>query len=232
MNMPFAPSNAESGTRVLLVDDHALFRQGLALILSAQPDFQVVGEAGNGLEAVAQAHSLQPDLILMDITMPECDGITATRLIKRAFGHMRVVMLTGRSETAVAFEALAAGAQGYVLKRSTSVEMLSLLRRVMRGEIVYDPSLTGEVLGETREPFLEAAACCPGLASLTPRELEVLQLLAEKATDQEIAQRLHVSRHTVKRHVSSVLSKLNVSNRREAARVALVSHRSVRYAAA
>ncbi len=207
-------------TRVLLVDEHALFRHGVALILSAQPDFEVVGEAGNGLEAVAKVRELPPDLALMGITMPGCDGIAATRLIKREFPYIRVVILTMHDKHALVVDAMLAGAQGYLLKRSTSAEMLALLRRAVAGETVFDPSLTAD---EGQSPCPVTSMCHPKLASLTPREREVLQSLAHGATDQEIGHRLNLSRHTVKRHVSSLLSKLNVGNRREAAKIAQAS---------
>lgn len=209
-----------TGTRVMVVDEHALFRHGVALILSAQPDFEVVGEAGTGLEAVAKARELQPDLILMAITLPGCDGIAATRLIKRASPSVKVVILTMHAEHAVVVDAIVAGAQGYLLKRSTAGEMLDSLRRTVAGETVFDPTLAAKALNEARGACPVTSMCHPGLARLTPREREILQFLAQGATDQEIGHRLTLSRHTVKRHVSSILSKLNVSNRRAAATIA------------
>lgn len=206
--------------QVLLVDDHALFRQGLALILNAQPDFEVVGEASNGLEAVERSHELKPDLILMDITMPECDGIEATHRIKRKHPAITIVMVTGRTEQEKVFEAILAGAQGHLLKSITAIEMLELLRSVMRGETTIDSRLADY----TRAQYLRltqasSQAPHPGLALLTEREREVLHWVAQGDTDQEIAQRLHLSLHTVKRHVSSMLAKLHVPSRREAARL-------------
>lgn len=203
--------------RVLLVDDHALFRQGLALILNAQPDFDVVGEASNGLEAIERVRELQPDLVLMDVTMPECDGIEATRRIKRKFPHTTIVMLTGRAEQAKVFEAVLAGAQGYLLKSIQAAQMLELVRGVLRGEAAIDRSLAEHTLGQYQRLHQASLPSHPKLATLTPREREILQWVAEGSTDQEIAQRLHLSHHTVKCHVSSILGKLNVSSRREAA---------------
>ncbi len=207
-----------SRIRVLLVDDHALFREGLANILAAQPDFEIVGEAEDGLEAVVKAEELRPDLILMDITMPGCDGIEATRRIKQRLPDVVVVMLTVRDEAEKLFEAIRAGAQGYLLKNVRAREMLDLLRGAMRGEAAITPTLAGLILEEFRRlsrvalPTEEAEAI-----SLTFREREVLALIAEGASDKEIAERLGISLYTVKSHVRNILAKLHVSSRYEAA---------------
>lgn len=207
-----------SRIRVLLVDDHALFREGLASILAAQPDFEIVGEAEDGLEAVVKAQDLQPDLILMDITMPGCDGIEATRRIKQRLPDVVVVMLTVRDEADKLFEAVRAGAQGYLLKNMRAREMLNLLRGAMRGEAAITPALAGLILEEFRR--LSRSALPPEEAeavSLTLREREVLALIAEGASDKEIAERLGISLYTVKSHVRNILAKLHVSSRYEAA---------------
>lgn len=207
-----------SRIRVLLVDDHALFREGLASILAAQPDFEIVGEADDGLEAVVKAEDLRPDLILMDITMPGCDGIEATRRIKQRLPDVVVVMLTVRDEAEKLFEAIRAGAQGYLLKNMRAREMLNLLRGAMRGEAAITPALAGLILEEFRR--LSRASLPPEEAdavSLTLREREVLTLIAEGAADKEIAEQLGISLYTVKSHVRNILAKLHVSSRYEAA---------------
>ena len=211
-----------SKIRVLLADDHELFREGLASILNAQIDFEVIGEASDGLEAIVKARELVPDLILMDITMPGCDGIEATQRIKRELPAVIIVMLTVRDEDEKLFEAIRNGAQGYLLKSIRSREMLDLLRGAIRGEAAITPALGGRMLEEFRRlgkwadrtPVDESAA-------LTHREQDVLGLVAEGATDKEIAKQLIVSIHTVKSHMRNILAKLQLSRRHEAARYAL-----------
>jgi DNA-binding NarL/FixJ family response regulator len=206
--------------RVLLADDHALFREGLAGIISGQPDMEVVGEAGDGLEALVKARSLLPDLILMDIGMPGSDGLEATRTIKRELPATTIVILTVSEDEEKLFEAIKSGAQGYLLKNSHSTEILGLLRGAVRGEAAITPSLAGRMLEEFRrlsgaEPIEESDP-----ASLTRREHEVLGLVATGATDKEIGQDLTLSIHTVKSHMRNILAKLHVSSRRDAARIA------------
>lgn len=207
--------------RVLLADDHALFREGLAGIIATQPDFEVVGEAGDGLEALVKAQELMPDLILMDIGMPGCDGLEATRRIKRELPTVTIVILTVQEEEEKLFEAIKNGAQGYLLKNLRSQEILTLLRGAVRGEAAITPALAGRMLEEFRrlsheaphDPEEESAA-------LTHREMEVLGLAAEGSTDKEIANSLCISLHTVKTHMRNILAKLQVSSRGEAARYA------------
>lgn len=207
--------------RVLLVDDHALFREGLAGILNAQPDFEVVGEAGDGLEALVKARELVPDLILMDIGMPGFDGLEATRRIKQELPAATIVMLTVRDEEEKLFKAIQNGAQGYLLKSIHSREMVRLLRGAVRGEAAITPALAGRML----EEFRRLSRAIPSGAgeesiTLTHREQEVLSLAAEGKTDKEIADALQISLHTVKSHMRNILAKLQVSNRYEAARYA------------
>jgi DNA-binding NarL/FixJ family response regulator len=207
--------------RVLLADDHALFREGLAGIITAQPDFEVVGEAGDGLEALVKAQELVPDLILMDIGMPGCDGLEATRRIKQELPAVTIVMLTVRDEEEKLFEAIKNGAQGYLLKNMRSQEILALLRGAMQGEAAITPALAGRMLEEFRRLSREVPwAPDEEGAALTRRELEVLGLVAEGATDKEIAEALCISLHTVKSHMRNILAKLHVSGRSEAARYA------------
>jgi DNA-binding NarL/FixJ family response regulator len=211
-----------SKVRVLLADDHHLFREGLANILNAQPDFEVIGEARDGLEAVVKAQQLTPDLILMDVGMPGCDGLEATQRIMNELPDVIIVMLTIRDENEKLFEAIRNGAQGYLLKSIRSGEMLDLLRGAVRGEAAITPSLGGRMLEEfrrvsqqaTEQPARESAV-------LTAREKDVLGLVAEGATNQEIASTLHVSIHTVKSHMRKILTKLHLDRRHQAASYAL-----------
>jgi DNA-binding NarL/FixJ family response regulator len=203
------------------VDDHTLMREGLAHILAAQPDIEVVGEAGDGLEAVVKARELVPDLILMDIAMPGCDGLEATRLIKQELPAVTIVMLTVRDEEEKLFEAIKSGAQGYLLKNIRAREMLEMLRGVVRGEAAITPVLAGRMLEEFRR-LSQQASMAPGeeMVDLTRREREVLTRVAQGATDKEIADALCISLHTVKSHMRNILAKLHVKSRREAARYA------------
>lgn len=206
--------------RVLLVDDHALFREGLGMIISNQTDMEVVGEASDGLEGVIKAAELKPDLILMDIQMPDMDGIEAARRIKREVPSATIVMLTVRDDEEKLFEAIKNGAQGYLLKKMHSAELITMARRALAGEVAIPPRLAGQMLDEFRrlsqlEPHEEN-----DYTQLSPRELEVLHLVAMEKTDKEIALSLSLSLNTIKTHLRNILSKLQVSSRKEAARLA------------
>lgn len=206
----------------MVVDDHALFREGLVAILQAQPDFKVVGEAGEGMEALVKARELLPDLVLMDIRMPGMDGLEATRSIKNELPETRIVILTVRDEDEKLFDAIRAGAQGYLLKTVRAQELLKQLRAAVRGEPALTPQLASRMLQEFRR-LSKWAAAFPTEEEpevLTPREQEVLDLVVQGATNEEIAEMLSISIHTVKSHVRHILSKLHVSSRREAARYA------------
>jgi DNA-binding NarL/FixJ family response regulator len=211
-----------SKIRVLLADDHSLFREGLANILNAQPDFEVVGEASDGLEVLVKARRLEPDLILMDVAMPGCDGVEATQRVKKEFPEVTVVMLTVRDENDKLFEAIKNGAQGYLLKSIRSRELVALLRGAVKGDAAITPVLGGRMLEEFRR-LSQNAGKLPDdeTAALTPREQDVLGLVAEGASDREIAEALTVSVHTVKSHMRNILAKLHLSQRHEAARYAV-----------
>jgi DNA-binding NarL/FixJ family response regulator len=199
--------------RLLLVDDHALFREGLISLLSYQDDFTVVGEAEDAESALVQAHALEPDIVLMDIELPGEDGVIATQRLTMEMPAITVVMLTVRDDSQTLFEAIKAGAQGYLIKNVRTRELLELLRGLARGEAAISRRMAGRILEEIRgqtEQF--------GLdEELTARELEVLELVAGRLSNAEIADRLVISEHTVKNHMKSILSKLHLHNRHQAA---------------
>jgi DNA-binding NarL/FixJ family response regulator len=212
-----------SRSRILLADDHALFREGIAGLISAQPDLEVVGQASDGLEALSLARDLQPDLIVMDIHMPICDGLEATRLIRSELPEGRIVILTIHEEDEKLFAAIRAGASGYILKNTNSADFLRGLRGALKGEAPLPPKLARSLMDEfarlaSHPASAEDRAQAP---DLTPREQEVLELIAFGKSDKEIAVQLSLSLHTVKTHVRSILSKLQAVNRREAARLAV-----------
>jgi DNA-binding NarL/FixJ family response regulator len=208
--------------RVLLADDHDLFREGLAGLIEAQPDLEIVGQAEDGLEALSLVRELKPDLIVMDIKMPVCDGLEATRLIRNELPAARIVMLTVHDEDEKLFDAIKAGASGYILKDTNSTDFLHNLRRALTGEAVLPPKLAARVLDEFARLAHHATpdASTSAAPDLTSREREVLNLIATGATDKEIAAQLSLSLHTVKSHVHSILSKLHAINRRHAANLA------------
>ena len=198
--------------RLLLVDDHALFREGLAGLFAYQPDFAVVGEAEDARGALALALQLRPDLVLMDIDMPGEDGVAATRQLKTALPATIVVMLTVYDDADKLLEAFKAGAQGYLVKNIRSAELLDQLRRLANGEVAISRRIAARLL----EEFQEQEAAEPD-EQLTARELEVLQLVAARLLNKEIAQRLGISENTVKNHLKSILAKLHLTSRQQAA---------------
>jgi len=208
--------------RVLLADDHELFREGLVNIFNGQPDFEVIGEASDGLEVFVKAQKLKPDLILMDIGMPGSDGVEATQRIKELLPDIVIVMLTVRDEDEKLFEAIKNGAQGYLLKSIRSRDLLSMLRGVMQGEAAITPALWGRMLEEFRRMSHQQPKISDDeIIVLTRREQEVLSLVARGATDQGIANTLVISIYTVKSHMRNILSKLQMGHRYEAAHYAL-----------
>jgi DNA-binding NarL/FixJ family response regulator len=205
--------------RVLLVDDHEVVRLGLGALLQAQPDTQIVAEASSAEEAVRQVERHRPDLVLMDIRLPGESGITACRTITARWPETKVIMLTSFADDDLIFQAIQAGAAGYVLKQVGNDELLRAIEAVREGEALLDPSVTRKVIERVRQR--ERAADSAAFRDLTERELEVLALLAEGKTNVEIAAALTLSEKTVRNHVSVILEKLGVANRIEAATYAV-----------
>jgi DNA-binding NarL/FixJ family response regulator len=199
--------------RLLLVDDHALFREGLVSLLSYQDDFTVVGEAEDAESALTQARVLEPDIVLMDIELPGEDGIRTTQRLKQDLPAVTVVMLTVRDDSETLFEAIKAGAQGYLVKNVRSRELLEQLRGLARGEAAISRRLAARILEEIRSQSEPAGP----EEELTARELEVLDLVVARLTNAQIAERLVISEHTVKNHLKNILAKLHLRNRRQAA---------------
>jgi PAS domain S-box-containing protein len=214
LNQP-DPGQFGNGLRVLLVDDHPLYLEGLRGLLASR-GVQVVGEAHDGLEAQAQAQTLRPDLILMDVQMPRCDGVEATRRIKAELPHIQIVMLTMAADDETLFEALKAGASGYLLKNLAGAQFFALLRQVMAGEHVISPALASRVLVAFTQQGGDAEE--EEEVILTARQREVLELVAQGLTNQEVADALHVTEATVKYHVSQILERLELKSRHQLSR--------------
>ena len=207
-----------SSIRVLLTDDHAIVRKGVRALLSTEPDIQIVGEASNGAEAVAQAEDLCPDVILMDLMMPKLDGIEATRQITAKIPGARVIVLTSFAADEKVFPAIKAGALGYLLKDSGPEELVKAIHQVYRGEPSLEPSIARKVLLELAQPQKQQPLTAD---PLTERELDVLRLIAQGCSNKEIAMKLSVSELTVRTHVSNILGKLHLASRTQAALYAL-----------
>jgi DNA-binding NarL/FixJ family response regulator len=205
--------------RILIVDDHELFRQGIANVIDAEPDLVIVGQAGDGLEALKLARELEPDLVIMDIHMPISDGLEATQLILEDQPEMPILILTVQEEDEYLFAAIKAGAKGYMLKNTDSGSFLAGIRGVLAGEAVVPPKMAARLLQEFARLAAQPKVKTPQEDyGLTPRELEVLKQIAEGATDKEIAAKMALSIYTVKSHVRNILAKLQAFNRWEAAR--------------
>jgi DNA-binding NarL/FixJ family response regulator len=205
--------------RVLLVDDQCLFREGLETLLSVHRDIQVVGQASNGQEAVEVAAQVQPDVVLMDVRMPVLDGVRATRRLKRALPQCRVIVLTTLDDDEYVFDALRAGAVGYLLKDVPSARLVEAIRATARGESILEPSVAAKVIAEfTRVSSLVPSAQMEQLVEpLSERELEILGLIARGGSNKEIADQLFIAEGTVKNHVTHILGKLGVRDRTQAA---------------
>ncbi len=198
--------------RVLIADDHTIVRSGVRLLLQAEPDIEVVGEAVDGGEALALAESLKPDVVLMDIAMPGMSGLDATRQIKARYPEMRVLVLTMHRSDEYFFEMLKAGASGYILKGAEISELIGAIRTVARDEVFLYPTMAKHLLQDYLSRLKEPEN---GQPALTPREKEILRLLVEGYSNKEIAERLVVSPSTIHSHQSNLMRKLNLSSRHE-----------------
>ncbi len=212
---PIAASRDNRMIRLLLVEDQTIIREGLRRLLNSHPDLQVVGEAENGQQAVEQVETLQPDLVLMDVRMPVMDGVTATRLICDRFPKVKVLVLTTFDDEQYIEKVMEFGAIGYLLKDTPSEELADAVRAAHRGYTQLGPGLFKKVFSQRSTKSVNHPI--PELAQLTPREREVLNLIATGASNREIAEILYITEKTVKNHVSSILSRLNLRDRTQAA---------------
>jgi NarL family two-component system response regulator LiaR len=211
--MEKAPEPADAPIRLLLVDDHTVVRQGLRMVLSLEPDLSVVGEAADGREALARVAELNPQVVLMDLLMPVMNGVEAIRAIKERHPDMEIVALTSVLEDKLVIDAVEAGATGYLLKDTGPDVLVAAIRAAHRGEVHLDPKARRRLVREVRTPEMRE--------TLTVRETETLRLVARGLANREIAQELGVSEVTVKTYVSSILSKLDLTSRTQAALFAL-----------
>lgn len=207
-------SNGSATIRVMIVDDHTIVREGLATLLDVFPDLELVAEAGNGLEAIRLCEEQHPDVVLMDMLMPEMDGISATRAIREQFPDVQVLALTSFNEKEYVTGAIEAGAIGYLLKDIEAANLAAAIRSASAGQPTLSPEATRVLIHATTQP-------APPGHDLTERELEVLALLVKGLNNAQIADVLTVSPSTIKNHVSSILSKLGVATRTEAAALAI-----------
>jgi two-component system, NarL family, response regulator LiaR len=208
-----------STIRIILADDHVMLRQGTAELLRRQPDIDVVGEATNGQEAVLLAQQVKPDIVVMDVRMPVLSGIEATRIIREQLPQVQVLVLTAHDDDQYIFSLLQAGASGYLLKTAPVSELLKAIRQVHAGESPLDPAIARKVvarMSRTGSAELVSAGQEQPAETLTPRELEVLQLLAQGMSNRAIAKALFISDRTVQAHLTSIFAKTQVSSRLEA----------------
>jgi two-component system, NarL family, response regulator DevR len=212
----------EKKIRIVIVDDHALVRLGLTTLINDQPNMQVVGEAGNGAEALQVVERYQPDVVLMDIRMPGESGIEATRAILSSYPRTRVVILTSFADDELVLRAIQAGAAGYVLKQADNQDLLRAITAAAHGEALLDPATTARLLQQVRE--LGRMAEEDAFHELSDREMQVLAEVARGKTNAEIAEVLSLSEKTARNHVSTILDKLNLSNRVELATYAVEHH--------
>ncbi len=217
MTVPKDDTGGSEKLRVLVVDDHALFRRGLQMVLEQEEDLELVGEASDGNEAVEKASELMPDVILMDVRMPKRSGIEAAGQIKDLLPHVKILMLTISDEEADLYEAIKAGASGYLLKEIPIEEVADAIRSVWAGQSRISPSMASKLLNEFAA-MSKAGADRPQVPTprLTEREMEVLRLVAQGLNNRDIAKQLFISENTVKNHIRNILEKLHLHSRMEA----------------
>ncbi|HET9907637.1 MAG TPA: response regulator transcription factor [Anaerolineales bacterium] len=203
--------------RIFIADDHAIVREGLRALLATEPGLELVGEASNGLQAVNKVHDIRPDVILLDMVMPQMDGLEAILEIRKNWPEAKIIVLTSFSDDEKVFSAIRSGALGYLLKESSPQDLLQAIHSVARGEGFLSPTIASKVMRELNQP----PKLPPTKDPLTEREVEILQLVAQGLTNDEIAEKLVVSERTVRTHVSNILAKLQLANRTQAALYAL-----------
>ncbi len=209
-------TSADHTIRILIADDHPVVRDGLRAMLSTQPDFQVVAEATTGAEAVQQAAHLKPDVILLDLEMPELDGVAALQQVRAEDPAARIIILTAYDSDERIVGAVAAGAKGYLLKGAPREDIFQAIREVQAGGSLLQPIVASKLM----QHLSEQATGSPDAIDLTPREIEVLQLMAQGQSNKQIAAELVITERTAKFHVSSILAKLEAANRTEAVKIA------------
>jgi two-component system response regulator NreC len=206
--------------RILLADDHTILRAGLKMMLNAQPDMEVIGEAQDGRQAIHEAQKLQPDIILMDITMPDMNGIEATKQIKKTQPEIKVLILTMHEHDEYIFQALRAGASGYILKEAADTELITALHVVQCGQFYLSPAAQSVMVGDYLQR-VRTGEEKDSYSSLTEREREILKLVAEGHTNNQIAERLVISPKTVDTHRTHIMDKLNLHSRAELVKYAM-----------
>ncbi len=203
--------------KILIVDDHPVVREGICSMLKREPDFKIVGEATNGLEAIERVRELSPDVVLMDLRMPEMDGVEAISKIKEERPEVKFIILTTFSDDEYIFKGIAAGARAYLLKDAPREELFKAIRAVSRGESLIQPVVASRLL----DRLAELSKKTPSAEMLSERELEVLRLMASGVSNKDIADQLSITQSTVKTHITSIFQKLNVTTRTEAVTTAL-----------
>ncbi len=206
---------------VLVVDDHALFRRGIAAVLNSQPELKLVGEAADGLEALEKARQLKPDVILMDLNMPRCSGLEATQALQAEMPQLHVLVLTVSEMEADLFAAVKFGATGYLLKKAEPEELVHAIIAIAQGGVIVSPLMATKLLTEFKHLATGVKKGAGDKDELSPREAEVLQLVAQGSPNKEIADALFISENTVKSHLSSIMEKLHLANRSQAAAYAI-----------
>lgn len=203
--------------RILIADDHRVVREGLVAILKSRSDMDVVGEAVNGFEVIEKTKALKPDVILMDISMPQMNGVEATRAVRKISPEIGIVVLTMHDDDATIFELVRTGVHGYLLKDADSSEIVKAIQSIYKGESIIHPSIARKILGEFSQLEPEQVKKAPQMYNLSGREVDVLRRVAKGKTNKEIASELHLSEKTIKNHVRNIFHKMGVYDRTEAA---------------
>jgi len=209
--------------KVLVVDDHALFRHGIAAVLANQENLEVVGEASDGLEAIEKAKEIAPDVILMDLMMPRCSGLEATQALQAEMPQVNILVLTVSDKEADLFAAIKFGARGYILKNTEPDELIHAISHIAQGGVIVSPLMATKLLDEVKDlgVSIDRGLVQEADTNVSPREVEVLQLIAQGATNKEIADSLFISENTVKTHLRNIMEKLHLANRSQAAAYAV-----------